>query len=283
MPVESIRAARNLDSTADTTSRWTGAVWQGFPVEGIRNGLVDGFVREWDFGRIKPSTNVNAAEAYWDQGLRVFGSDGAALAYFAGVGLDNGMTFSSDGDNEGAGVRDQLVQARISQADKQFAFEACLETSTITDTKHGFFLGLQDNTAITATSPIAAAGTLADVNFVGFHRLEGDGDKLDLVYKADGVTQVTTLADAITLAVDTEVRLGITYRPQADFDRTGNYWLRWWLNGQPIASGYKQIPSAAGTDFPNDVAMGFIFTLLNATATTPGNTTIKRLRYGQEF
>lgn len=283
MPVESIRAARNLDSTADTTSRWTGAVWQGFPVEGIQNGLVDGFVREWDFGRIKPSTNVNATEAYWDQGLRVFGSDGAALAYFAGVGLDNGMTFSSNGDDEGAGVRDQLVQVRLGQGDKQFAFEGVLETSTITDTKHGFFLGLQDNTAITATSPIAAAGTLADVNFVGFHRLEGDGDKLNLVYKADGVTQVTTLEDAITLAVDTEVRLGMTYRPQADFDRTGNYWFRWWLNGQPIASGYKQIPSASGTDFPNDVAMGFIFTLLNATATTPGNTTLKRLRYGQEF
>lgn len=283
MPVEGIRAARNLDSTADTTSRWTGAVWQGFPLEGIRNGLVDGFVREWDFARIKPSSNVNAAEAFWDQGLRVFGSDGAPITVANGVALANGATVGSDGDNEGLGIRDQLVQVRLSRADKQFAFEACLATSTITDTKHGFVLGLWEDAASTATAPIAAAGTLTDLNFVGFHRLEGDGDKLDLVYKANGVTQVTQVADAITLVADTDVRLGMTFKPQPDFDQSKSFLFRWWLNGQPIASGYKQIPTTNGDDFPNDIALGWLFMLLNATASTPGTTTLRRLRYGQEF
>lgn len=264
---------------------YSGRVWDKFPIEGIRNGLVPGFVREWDFGTIKPSTNINAAEAYWDKGLRAFGSDGGSLTYFAGVGADVGMTLASDGDNEGVGLRDQLCQARLSRADKIFALEVVLEDSTITDTKHGFFIGLQDNTAITATSPIAAAGTLADANFVGFHRLEGDGDKLDLVYKANGVTQVTTLADAITLAADTELRLALTFRPQNDPFTESKYVLRWWLNGAQITTGtsYKVIPSTDGDDFPNDVAMGFIATMLNATASTPGNLTLKRARYGQVF
>lgn len=264
---------------------YSGRIWSGFPVDGIRNGVTPGFVREWEFGTIKPSTNINAAEAYWDQGLRAFGSDGGSLTYFAGIGSDTGMTLASDGDNEGVGLRDQLVQARISRADKMFAWELVFEDDTITDTKHGFFVGLQDNTAITATSPIAAAGTIADVNLVGFHRLEGDGDKLDLIYKANGVTQVTVLADAITLVAGTEYRLGMTYRPESDPFGESRYVFRWWLNGVNITTGtsYKVIPSADGTDFPNDVAMGFIATMLNATATTPGGLTIKRARYGQVF
>lgn len=281
MPVEGIRIGGNLGS-ADTSSKWSPGVWQGFPIEGIRNGVVDGLIQEWNFGSLQPY-GTGAAEAYLDQGLLVFGSTGAAGTYFAGPDLDNGYNMLSDGDNEGMGLRSQLVPYKFARGNKHFVWELVLEDSTITDTKHGFFVGLQDNTAITATSPIAAAGTLADVNFVGFHRLEGDGDKLDLVYKADGVTQVTTLADAVTLAADTEVRLAMTYRQEPDFDTSNNFVFRWWANNLPIASGYKQIPSAAGTDFPNDVAMGFIATLLNATGSTPGSLTVKRARMGQVF
>ncbi len=283
MAVLPIRPANNLLSGGDTSSRWTAGVWQGFPIDQNSNMLVDGFVREWFFGTLKPSTNINAAEAYWDQGLRVFGSDGGSLTYFAGSGDDNGMTLASDGDNEGVGLRDQLCNVKLGRANKHFAFEVVGETDTIADTKNGFVIGLWENAAITATAPIAAAGTLTDLNFVGFHRLEGDGDKLDLVYKANGVTQVTKVADAITLVADTEFRLGMTYRQESDFDTSQNYIFRWWLNGQPIASGYHQIPSADGTDFPNDVAMGFLATLLNATATTPGGLILKRARYGQVF
>jgi hypothetical protein len=264
---------------------YSGRVWQGFPINGIRNGEENGFIRDWEFGRIKPSTNINAAEAYWDMGLRAFGSDGGSLTYFSGIGSDTGMTLAADGDNEGVGLRDQLVQCRISRADSIFAWETVFETDTITDTKNGFFLGLIENSAITATSPIAAAGTLADLNFVGFHRLEGDGDKLDLVYKANGVTQVTVLADAITLVAGTEYRIGMTYRKEQDPFTESRYVFRWWLNGVNIVTGtsYKVIPSADGTDFPNDVAMGAIWTMLNATASTPGGLILKRARYGQVF
>lgn len=278
MSVESLRNPGVID-------RWSGRVWQNVDVNAIRAGATQGLVQEWNFGTLKPSSNINAAEAYWDQGLMAFGSDGGSLVYFAGVGLDNGMTVASDGDNEGVGLRSQLVPYRISRADKAFAWELELETSTIADTKNGFFAGLMDNTAATATSPIAAAGTLANVNFVGFHRLEGDGDKLDLVYKADGVTQVTTLADAITLAADTVLRIGMTYTPDEDPFTSSRYVLRWWLNGAPITTGtsYKVIPSADGTDFPNDVAMGFTFNILNATGSTPGNATLHRAMVAQLF
>lgn len=260
--------------------KYSGRVWDGIPIPAIKSGLRPGVVLEWDFGTLKAL--AAGAEAYLDQGLLGFADTGGTGVYFAGTGLDNGMTFSSDGDNEGAGVRSQLVPFRISRADDLFAAEIELETSTIADTKHGFFWGLIENSATTATSPIAAAGTLADLNFVGFHRLEGDGDKLDLVYKANGVTQVTVLADAVTLAADTPIRLGMTFGPNDPYVSNSKHVFRWWANGAPIPGvSYKVVPSADGTDFPNDVPMGPIFTLLNATATTPGNTTPHRMRYAQ--
>lgn len=283
MPVEAIRHSSPNFATEDTGSDWTPDVWQGIHVEGIRNGLVDGVLLEYDFTKLKPSSNINAAEAFWADGWMVFGSDGAAIAAAVGLGKTGGVTLSSDGDNEGLGIRQQVAQFKLARASKRFAFEVVLSTSTIADTKHGFVVGLADTTANTATTPITAAGAIADRNIVGFHRLEGDGDALDLIYKADGVTQVTVKADAITIAADTDYRLGMTYdNVRPDFNLSDSYILRFWKNGRIIDSGYKKIPNTDGDDFPNDVSLGFIFGLLNATGSTPGNTTLRRLRIAQE-
>ena len=288
MPTGTVRPP--APAAGDTSSQWTQGVWDRFNLEAGREGNEDMIIQEWHFGSLKPSTNVNAAEAYWDQGLLCFGSDGFAMSYAAGVGLANGLTVGSDGDNEGGSLRSQRCPFRLGRADRPFAMEVVLQASAIDDTKNGFFVGLMDNTAATATSPIAAAGTLANVNFVGFHRLEGDGDKLDLVYKADGVTQVSQMTDAVTLVAATDVRLGMTYLPDiADPYNSKSFVFRWWLNGNIIADtgttagslGYKQIPSSAGDDFPNDVAMGFDFSILNATASTPGTVTLRRCRIAQ--
>lgn len=284
MPVPGIRVANQISSTEDTTSIWTPEIWQLVRHDGVRDGTVDGIFFEKNFwAGFKPSTNINAAEAYWDNGLMAFGDNGAVITQTAGVGAAGYILLGSDGDNEGASIRQVNGPFKISRATKALAFEAAIRTSTIADTKHGIFCGLMEDTAASATVPIAAAGTLADKNFVGFHRLEGDGDMLDLVYKADGVTQVTVVADAITLVADTLVKIGMTYTPAPDFDQSGNYYLRWWKNGRVIASGYKQIPIAAGTDFPNDIGLGFIFAVLNATALTPGTSGISRVRICQEL
>lgn len=231
----------------------------------------------------KLSSNVNAAEAYWSNGHNLFGSDGAAVAALAVQG--GGITIGSDGDNEGASIRHPVPLFKIARTTKLFGFEARFLTSTVADTKHGIFCGLMDSTAVTATVPIAAAGTLADVNLVGFHRLEGDGDQLDTVYKADGVTQVSVQTDAISttanvhtaagaLAADTFIKVGMLYVPSGDKD--GSYRLSFYINGVRLATS-KQIPSADGTDFPNDVLMSPVFAVLNATGSTPGTASLSRI------
>jgi hypothetical protein len=136
---------------------------------------------------------------------------------------------------------------------------------------------------LTATVPIAAAGTLSDNNFAGFHRLEGDGDQIDLVSKADGVTQVTVDDDALptadVLVADTYIKLGMVFDP---LDINGKNNLVFFANNLRLATDYT-MASGSGTDFPNDVGMGLAFAVLNATGTTPGTSTIDWWRAAQLY
>ena len=202
----------------------------------------------------------------------VFSSTGGL---FTKVDAEGGVrTLGSDGDNEGSSVRSGTYPFKIIQNVGELVFECRCKSSTITDNKHGILLGLIEDVAFTAILPIAADGTIADKNLVGFHRLEGDGDKFDTVYKADGVTAVTVQADAVTIAADTYVKLGMT------FNRGGDNILRFYANGLELTSN-KFIPSAAGTDFPNDIRLGWFFAVLNATGTTPGDAQIDWIRVAQ--
>ena len=272
--------------TSDNGYAPSATIWKDIKITDLQrqgNGN-NGFFQRINFANFRTSTNVNAAEAYWCNGLKAFGSNGGAIAAIDAQG--GGITISSDGDNEGVSIGSMVFPFQISRSHKKLAFEARVKTSTIADTKHGWFLGLVGKTAITttdsvltATEPIAAAGTIADTNIVGFHRLEGDGDYVDTIYKADGVTQVTVQSDAQVLVADTWIKLGFRYEPVGP---AGQYYIRFFANGLPLSTAY-QVASAAGTDFPNDVRLGFLFALLNATGTTPGTSSIQWAQIAQEF
>lgn len=252
---------------ADTSRKPSDTVWKQCPWDAIFNGKLDGTIFYDDFASypITPPTT----EGNWGQ-YPAFTDTGGTMAPPSTIGIGGELAIGSDGDNEGASLR-TFPWLRISRTYGQFWFEARVKTSTIADTKHGIFLGLLENTALTATVPIAAAGTLADKNLVGFHRLEGDGDYFDTVYKADGVTQVTVQADAALLVADTYTKLGMHYTPSGDKD--GQWVLSFYQDGTRLTTS-KVIPSAAGTDFPNDISLGLVFAVLNATASSPGTSTI---------
>lgn len=255
--------------TQSTDRGYSPGLWEGCPdISKLIDDPTQGWFFDLNCNKFRTSTNINAAEAYWAEGCKVFGSNGAAIASADERG--GAITLSSDGDDEGASIGQMIYPFQIDRDLGKLWFEARIKTSTIADTKHGFFLGLIDASALSATVPIAAAGTLADENFVGFHRLEGDGDYVDTVYKADGVTQVTVQTDAKVLVADTYIKLGFRFDPLDNI-------LRFFANGVELTTS-KSIPTADGTDFPNDVRMGFVFALLNATGTTPGNTTISMAR-----
>lgn len=256
-------------------------VWYDCPwldlVEGNRSGVW--FFDDFLSFPITPAT----AEGNWGQYAQ-FSSTGGTIT--AGTGRGGEAIFASDGDNEGASIRTLATPFKIDQSLGKFWFECRIKSSTVADTKHGIFVGLLENAALTATVPIAADGTLADQNLVGFHRLEGDGDQIDTVYKANGVTQVSVQSDVLsttntaagTLAADTYIKLGMVFDPTNDI--SGTNYLSFYVNNLRLATA-KQIPAADGTDFPNDVGLGLVFAVLNATGSTPGNATIDWWRAAQ--
>jgi len=278
---------------ADTNNDYSDSIWGTCPLESLRDGAVPGELLEYDFDGFKLSSNVNAAEATWADKFNVFGSNGAVVADDAIVG--GSVNIGSDGDNEGCSIIQSQTTWQISQSTYGFWFEARIATSTIADTKHDIFCGLIDSTAATATSPITAAGAQADVGQVGFFRPEtartvaGTGGAImNTVYKASGIAAVVVQNDAVALTANTFTKLGMHYRPGYNVfnsgagDGYGKYLLSFYQDGKLLAT-QKQIPSGAGTDFPNNVKLRFFFGVLNATASTPGTSSIDRVRIAQVY
>ena len=237
------------------------SIWGDCPILEIINGITDGVIHFDEFqAGPRVAAGAEASYAGGGGGYRGFADTGGLVADGGEIG--GTLVMSSDGDNEGASFRMACSPFQIARNQGKLWFEARIKTDTITDTKNGIFVGLMADNALTAVSPITALGAIADVNIVGFHRLEGDGDYFDTIYKADGVTQVTVQADAAVIVVDTYVKLGMV------FDPTNNT-LSFYRNGVKLGTTYAVV-AAAGTDFPNDVRLGFVIAVLNATASTPG-------------
>lgn len=247
---------------SETRRKFSPGLWGDCPWDGIKSGIRDGIAFEDDF--IGGPIIAAGAQALYGN-YYGFGSTGGGGA---DAGLQFGaLVFSSDDDNEGASIAGAIACLQITQNAGDLWFEARFKTSTITDTKHGIFVGLIDAATLGATVPITASGTLADENLVGFHRLEGDGDKMDTYYKADGVTAVAVQADAVTLVADTFKRVGMRYSQSEKK-------LFFYDDGVALSST-KTIPNATGTDFPADAIFRPVFAVLNATGTSPGNSTLE--------
>lgn len=254
--------------SADTSRSPSDSIWSDCPWAEINHGYKPGIAFFDDFLN-GPRVAAGAEAAYG--AYRGFADTGGLVA--DGGEWGGTLNLSSDGDNEGASFRTSCAPFQIARGQGKFWFEARVKTSDISDTKHGLFVGLMADNALTATVPITAAGAIADVNIVGFHKLEGDGDQMDTVYKADGVTQVTLQADAVSLTADTYVKVGIVFNPR-------NNELSFYRNGVKLSTTYT-MASAAGTDFPNDVRLGLVVAVLNATGTTPGSSEIDWWRAAQ--
>lgn len=206
-------------------------------------------------------------------GLKGFASTGGLASVAAVPG--GALTFSSDGDDEGASIGTYHFPFIITNGTYgDLFFEARIKTSTITDTKHNIFLGLMASASLTVDIPIVSTtDALADYDMIGFHRLAGDGDYVDTVFKASGQTAATVGANAKVLVADTWVKLGFRYDSK-------NNTVRFYADGVELTD-YVTSALVDGATFPNDVLMGPVFAVLNATGTTPGNSTIDWWRVAQ--
>lgn len=156
--------------------------------------------------------------------------------------------------NEGASVASLTQPFKIIQNAGELVFEARVKRANITAASN-LLVALMDSTAMTAAIPITAGGVTSDHNIVGFFNGEADPDVFDTTYTANTVTMVTVKGDAVTMVADTYVKLGMV------FNRRGDNLLEFFKDGN-VLPNTKAIPSAAGTDFPNDVRLGWVIATL---------------------
>jgi len=273
---------------ADTDRKPSASVWSNCPFDHIRNGVVNGVWFEDNFQNFNvtpPTTEGNWSGSAG--GYAVFSSTGGtitpqSLSALTKAGLPtSGITIASDDDNEGVGIRTLSTPFALNRANQRFWFECCIKKSSIANTIAEFFIGLMENTALTAVVPITTtAATLADKNLFGFYSTESAGSNASVTYKADGVAAVVVSSNEITFTANTFTKLGIKYEPNGD--AAGSYALSFYQDGTRLAST-KIIPDSSGTDFPTDVAMGPALAIRNAAGSSPGNVTIQWWRAAQLY
>jgi len=118
---------------------------------------------------------------------------------------------------------------------KEFFFEARVAYGQIT--AHSSFVGLCEE-ATGAANMTLDAGTMGDLDYIGFQVLEADVDQIEPVYHTASGTAVVVKADAQTIVADTYYKLGIWGDGSA---------IHWLINGVEIASADVAHPVTYGT------------------------------------
>ena len=252
VPPKAIGTMTTSDSIANAGVGLS-AFWKDCPLAaslidpGVGYGIQDDFI---DVGLSPTITTIVSGQGRY----LLFGSSGATITP-DGV-LGGGLVLTEATNNEAVSITTKQTPFQIESSKGSLWFEARIKTSTITTDEQAWLIGLVDSTAQTATVPITATGTIADVNFVGFHHPEANTSAFDASYKANTVTAVEVNSDIGTLVAGTYVKLGMK------FDTTNNV-LSFYVNGA-LQATQKAIGAAAGTDFPDDVTLAPVAAMLLA-------------------
>lgn len=137
------------------------------------------------------------------------------------------------------------------EAGKQTWFEARVKNLNITDAKFGVFCGFAEEGLVATTTLIAAAGTMANKDYIGFHSLEADGDTFDTVYNTAAGGGSTLKGDAVTIAADTYTKLGMYCDGSI---------IRFYANGVELADTL----ALATANVPNGEELAFYFGIMSA-------------------
>jgi len=105
------------------------------------------------------------------------------------------------------GALDTAGQFVLTSGKKSW-WETRIKAKNITDAKFGLFCGFVEPETLAQNGVMTTTGTLQDKDYIGFLRVEADGDKLDTVHRKASGAAVVVQADAVTLAADTYIKIG---------------------------------------------------------------------------
>jgi hypothetical protein len=267
MAIPGVGYDRAHSTTADTSSGPSDSIWGTCPTSEILANPGRGYHVFERF--LQPPVLVTptiTSEANYGAGLKAFGQTGGTILSTAGAstGRGGGLVLLTDGtDNDAVTIAQIALPFQIIQGGGDVFLEARWKVKTIAANAQGIFCGLIEQQTLTGTVPIADAGTMADANFVGFLKNEAAAT-VNATYKANGVTAVVIKSSAATLVADTYLKTGFYYNDTAKI-------LRMYCNGLQVGSDYT-LATAAGTDFPNDVPLGFCLAMKNGSGASANDT-----------
>lgn len=234
------------------------AIWENCPWDEMVRDPELGVTFFDDFivcpGAIAAEVTMGPYQTYIDTGGVIATGDGASLLPAASgpqCGVLNLLMDNTDNDQIFMGGNVGIIAAGQATYTKPWWFEARIAVELITDTQCGLFCGLMEAGTAIADGVIVDAGTMADKDYIGFHRLEADGDKLDTIHNLSGGADVTVKADAVTLVALTWKKVGMY------FDGTDVYF---YADGVVLAD--KCDP--ADTNFPDEQLMAPMLGINNA-------------------
>lgn len=270
------RSAVGKSNQTSATRMFSPSVWTDCPYFELVNGLKDGFAFFDDFAvhGLNLATNATTATSL---GNGWYGStaNGTSVVRTSATAPTGVVELFATDDNQdsiisalcGGNIAGQVLFASTNRV----WMEARIKRSVITDSKFGIYVGFAEEALCDTTEVIAATGTLADKDYVGFHALEADGDKFDLVYNtaSSGNTPVTIEADSATIVADTWTKLGMY------FDGTT---LTFYQDGVSLATALP----GSDTDFPDDQEMAFYIAQMPAHA-DDATTSVDWVRIAREI
>jgi hypothetical protein len=148
--------------------------------------------------------------------------------------------------------RGRGLSAPFKLADKTLCFEARLKVDAITAAKWAWAVGLGEvGMGATDCLFVDTTSILADKNFLGFVKLQGEGAAVDGAYKADGQTYQdgatkTKLDSLATMVAGTFVKIGFRYSPHPKM-------IQWFVDGVEIVAARLLADEIDAATFPDDV------------------------------
>lgn len=245
MPVHTLMPANN---TAENTDRLpSGAIWNNCPVAWFRENPHEGYLFEPDLmnpDKYASGVSKRGVISLQDTGVLIQGDPTQV-----GVLTWNGM----DADNDAgilAGAGGAGGSFLISDSDaRELWYEISIKKESVGNNSIAFFAGLTEEGTAAATDTLLTtdSAALKDLDLIGFHVDQADGDSIDFVYNKASAGGVTVKIAALSAMVaDTWIKLGFHYRPLAPTSKR----ITIFLNGQ-AQSTYVTGANIAAATFPD--------------------------------
>jgi len=202
-------APRATDQECNSSTTFTGAIWDNFPLAELRKYPHLGTFLEYD-PVFRPEQQIPERAEYTGGHNSVTDTHVASTTLAA---IEHNLVLSQDSsatDNDAVAV--QFPGPVTISGGKEWAFEVDYDLTTVTDADMESFVGLLEASTLGNAIPYQDAGAYATASdLIGFEIKVDDGNGLDVVYKAGADTVVTHQASAGAPVANTAITVGMYY------------------------------------------------------------------------